>query len=140
MFVYIWKDATGTPFYVGLGSTLGRANPKSKQHRNKGCLQKLLEVGALNRFILIIISVLNFIRIQIMIANHLEQISPRHPSGLADDNARLTILATIAMIAISASIPNIYVIMIITTMFIATIIIILMIHTSAITAITTVKL
>ena len=46
MFVYIWKDATGTPFYVGLGSTLGRANPKSKQHRNKGCLQKLAEVGA----------------------------------------------------------------------------------------------
>lgn len=46
MFVYIWKDATGTPFYVGLGSTLGRANPKSKQHRNKGCLQKLKELGA----------------------------------------------------------------------------------------------
>lgn len=46
MFVYIWKDATGTPFYVGLGSTLGRANPKSKQHRNKGCLQKLAELGA----------------------------------------------------------------------------------------------
>jgi hypothetical protein len=46
MFVYIWKDATGTPFYVGLGSTLGRANPKSKQHRNKSCLQKLHELGA----------------------------------------------------------------------------------------------
>lgn len=46
MFVYIWKDANNTPFYVGLGSTLGRANPKSKQHRNKGCLKKLAEVGA----------------------------------------------------------------------------------------------
>lgn len=46
MFVYIWKAPDGTPFYVGMGGTLGRANPKSKQHRNKGCLQKLKEIGA----------------------------------------------------------------------------------------------
>lgn len=46
MYVYIWKDAKGVPFYVGMGSTLGRTNPKSKQHRNKACLAKLAEVGA----------------------------------------------------------------------------------------------
>ena len=46
MYVYIWKDPSGTPFYVGMGSTLGRSNPKAKHHRNKACLQKLAEIGA----------------------------------------------------------------------------------------------
>ena len=46
MYVYIWKDPSGTPFYVGMGSTLGRTNPKAKHHRNKACLQKLSEIGA----------------------------------------------------------------------------------------------
>lgn len=46
MYVYIWKDPSGTPFYVGMGSTLGRTNPKAKRHRNKACLQKLAEIGA----------------------------------------------------------------------------------------------
>lgn len=46
MYVYIWKDTNGVPFYVGMGSTIGRANPKSKRHRNKACLEKLLELGA----------------------------------------------------------------------------------------------
>lgn len=46
MYVYVWKDAGGIPFYVGMGSTLGRANPKSKGHRNKACLTKLQEIGA----------------------------------------------------------------------------------------------
>ena len=46
MYVYIWKDASGVPFYVGMGSTIGRSNPKSKQHRNKACIGKLEEVGA----------------------------------------------------------------------------------------------
>ena len=46
MYVYIWKDPSGTPFYVGMGSTLGRTNPKAKCHRNKACLQKLAEIGA----------------------------------------------------------------------------------------------
>jgi len=45
MYVYIWKDASGIPFYVGMGSTLGRTNPKSKRHRNKACLAKLEEIG-----------------------------------------------------------------------------------------------
>lgn len=46
MFVYIWKTPDGTPFYVGMGGTIGRANPKSKQHRNKACLKRLQEIGA----------------------------------------------------------------------------------------------
>jgi hypothetical protein len=46
MYVYIWKDPNGVPFYVGMGSTLGRTNPKAKCHRNKGCLQKLADLGA----------------------------------------------------------------------------------------------
>lgn len=46
MFVYIWKDAAGIPFYVGMGSTISRANPKAKHHRNKACLAKLSEIGA----------------------------------------------------------------------------------------------
>lgn len=46
MYVYIWKDPSGVPFYVGMGSTLGRTNPKAKRHRNKGCLQRLQELGA----------------------------------------------------------------------------------------------
>ena len=46
MYVYIWKDPSGTPFYVGMGSHLGRTNPKAKCHRNKACLQKLAEIGA----------------------------------------------------------------------------------------------
>jgi hypothetical protein len=46
MFVYIWKDPAGVPFYVGMGSTLGRASPKAKRHRNKECVRKLQELGA----------------------------------------------------------------------------------------------
>lgn len=46
MYVYIWKDAERVPFYVGMGSHLGRANPKSRGHRNKACLKKLHELGA----------------------------------------------------------------------------------------------
>lgn len=46
MYVYIWKDASGIPFYVGMGTTMRRTNPKNKGHRNKACLQKLNEIGA----------------------------------------------------------------------------------------------
>lgn len=45
MYVYIWKDAAGIPFYVGMGQTLGRTSPKTKHHRNKACLHKLAEIG-----------------------------------------------------------------------------------------------
>lgn len=46
MYVYIWKSPDGTPFYVGVGSSIGRSNPKAKCHRNKRCLEKLAEIGA----------------------------------------------------------------------------------------------
>ena len=46
MYVYIWKDLQGIPFYVGVGDTPRRFNPKSKGHRNKDCLEKLKEIGA----------------------------------------------------------------------------------------------
>jgi hypothetical protein len=46
MYVYVWKDPHGVPFYVGVGATPGRFNPKSKGHRNKDCLAKLNELGA----------------------------------------------------------------------------------------------
>jgi hypothetical protein len=45
MYVYVWKDPNGTPFYVGMGKNIQRANPKTKGHRNKICLAKLLEIG-----------------------------------------------------------------------------------------------
>lgn len=48
MYVYIWKDPSNTPFYVGMGKNIKRANPKTKGHRNKSCLAKLLEIGADN--------------------------------------------------------------------------------------------
>ena len=45
MYVYVWKDAQHIPFYVGMGQTLRRANPKNKGHRNKLCIQRMFEVG-----------------------------------------------------------------------------------------------
>jgi len=45
MYVYVWKDPQGIPFYVGMGSRLSRTNPKNKGHRNKDCLEKLITVG-----------------------------------------------------------------------------------------------
>ena len=48
MYVYTWKDPSGVPFYVGMGKSINRANPKIKGHRNKNCLAKLIEVGADN--------------------------------------------------------------------------------------------
>jgi len=51
MYVYIWKDPIGTPFYVGMGKNISRANPKTKGHRNKSCLAKLLEIGGDNVFV-----------------------------------------------------------------------------------------
>jgi hypothetical protein len=48
MYIYIWKDPSNTPFYVGMGKNISRANPKTKGHRNKSCLAKLLEIGGDN--------------------------------------------------------------------------------------------
>jgi hypothetical protein len=45
MFVYIWKDANGIPFYVGLTKSVGRTNPKNGGGRNWLCRVKLQEIG-----------------------------------------------------------------------------------------------
>ena len=46
MYVYIWKDANGTPFYVGFTKNKRRSNPRNNGGRNWLCRQKLTEVGA----------------------------------------------------------------------------------------------
>jgi hypothetical protein len=45
MFVYIWKTPEGVPFYVGMGSTIARANPKGYKSRNRFCRAEVLRVG-----------------------------------------------------------------------------------------------
>lgn len=45
MYVYIWKDAHGTPFYVGFTKNKRRSNPRNSGGRNWLCRQKLAEVG-----------------------------------------------------------------------------------------------
>jgi hypothetical protein len=45
MFVYIWKDQSGSPFYVGLTKAVGRTNPRNNGNRNWLCRNKLAEVG-----------------------------------------------------------------------------------------------
>jgi hypothetical protein len=48
MFVYIWKDHSGTPFYVGLTKYIGRANPRKEGKRNWLTKQRVSEVGVAN--------------------------------------------------------------------------------------------
>lgn len=48
MYVYIWKDTQGIPFYVGLTKRIGRTNPKNNGSRNWLTRQKLQSVGAEN--------------------------------------------------------------------------------------------
>jgi hypothetical protein len=48
MYVYIWKDQSGLPFYVGLTKRIGRANPKNSGGRNWLTRQKLQSIGAEN--------------------------------------------------------------------------------------------
>ena len=48
MYVYIWKDAIGNPFYVGLTKRMGRTNPKNNGGRNWLTRQKLQEIGTAN--------------------------------------------------------------------------------------------
>ena len=45
MYVYIWKDQQGVPFYVGLTKSIGRTNPKNGGGRNWLCRAKLQELG-----------------------------------------------------------------------------------------------
>jgi hypothetical protein len=48
MFVYLWKDPAGTPFYVGMGSLISRANPKGFRSRNRFCRAEVLRIGVDN--------------------------------------------------------------------------------------------
>lgn len=48
MYVYVWKDRTGVPFYVGMSQNVRRPSPKSLGHRNKACAFKVQEIGADN--------------------------------------------------------------------------------------------
>lgn len=51
MYVYIWKDSAGVPFYVGLTKRIGRTNPKNNGGRNWLTQQKLAEIGVANVFV-----------------------------------------------------------------------------------------
>lgn len=46
MYVYIWKDTNGVPFYVGFTKNKRRSNPLNSGGRNWLCKQKLVEIGA----------------------------------------------------------------------------------------------
>lgn len=48
MYVYIWKDQGGTPFYIGLTNRVGRTNPRNGGGRNWLTRQKIAEIGASN--------------------------------------------------------------------------------------------
>lgn len=48
MYVYIWKDQSGVPFYVGMGKNVRRPNPKSVGHRNAACIEMVRRLGADN--------------------------------------------------------------------------------------------
>lgn len=45
MFIYIWRDQNGTPFYVGLTKTMRRTNPRNGSNRNWLTTQKLDAIG-----------------------------------------------------------------------------------------------
>lgn len=48
MFVYIWKDPHGVPFYVGLTKRVGRTNPRNNGGRNWLTRQRIAEIGVDN--------------------------------------------------------------------------------------------
>lgn len=48
MYIYIWKDQTQTPFYVGFSKTMRRTNPRNGGGRNWLTRAKLEEVGCHN--------------------------------------------------------------------------------------------
>lgn len=45
MYVYLWKTPDGIPFYVGMGATVSRANPKGFKSRNRFCRAEVLRIG-----------------------------------------------------------------------------------------------
>jgi len=60
MYVYIWKDQTDIPFYVGCTRNMRRTNPRNNGNRNWLCCAKIAEIGVEN------------IRVEIHVANSLE--------------------------------------------------------------------
>jgi hypothetical protein len=60
MYVYIWKDQTDTPFYVGCTRNMRRTNPRNNGNRNWLCCAKIAKIGVEN------------IRVEIHVANSLE--------------------------------------------------------------------
>lgn len=46
MYVYIWKDPNGTPFYVGCTRNMRRTNPRNNGSRNWLCQSRINEIGA----------------------------------------------------------------------------------------------
>jgi hypothetical protein len=48
MYVYVWKDPHGIPFYVGMAKTARRFSPYKASHRNKQCLGMLHQIGPAN--------------------------------------------------------------------------------------------
>ena len=60
MFVYIWKDQAGIPFYVGLTKAIGRTNPRNSGNRNWLCKNRINEIG-LNHIVIEIHTVDNII-------------------------------------------------------------------------------
>ncbi len=48
MFVYIWKQPDGTPFYVGMTKAIGRTNPLNSGGRGWLCKQTLEKIGRNN--------------------------------------------------------------------------------------------
>lgn len=47
-YVYTWKKPDGTPFYVGMGKTSKRWNPKTAFNRNPHCRRTVYLIGAEN--------------------------------------------------------------------------------------------
>lgn len=48
MYVYIWKNPDGIPFYVGMAKNVRRPSPKAVGHRNQACVDMVREIGADN--------------------------------------------------------------------------------------------
>lgn len=48
MYVYVWKQPDGTPFYVGMAKNARRFSPYKTSHRNKQCLDLLHQIGPAN--------------------------------------------------------------------------------------------
>lgn len=48
MFVYIWKQPDGVPFYVGMTKSIGRTNPLNSGGRGWLCKQALEKIGRSN--------------------------------------------------------------------------------------------